>query len=304
MQQLTMTLHWCAVYNYVCMTYAECFILPAAWPCGDWVGAKGPPEHIVCSCCTVAARTREWPCYWACGAGVSRVQLQWMGPSWGGDCGPCRKRPRSSIHSRSESKFHNSPVTNSRRLNTRISFCVHCLRRPILMTSTGPSTNNMGASLFPRTTWKRLSPRLKKCAIFCAMRVSQWGDQSRLIGLWSTRLRILHPQVKHSNVIHMVVFNVFSRVVFAWLICNANYKPNSILSKRFFFLHNFNLLKDCTCSVIMHRSHFCRHVCCYAKRHSVGCWQWDYWGSNGLEVSFLWVPGLQTVDQGVLQKRC
>lgn len=83
-----------------------------AWPGGDWVGAEGPPEHLVCSCCTVAARTREWPCYWARGAGVSRVQLQWMGPSWGSDCGSCRKCPCASFHSRSESKYNSNHVCN------------------------------------------------------------------------------------------------------------------------------------------------------------------------------------------------
>lgn len=90
-------------------------------------------------------------------------------------------------------------VTNSCHSIVFISFCWHSLCRPIHMTSTGPSTNNMGASLFPRTTWKRLLPRLKKCAIFCVMRVSLWGDQNQLIGPWCTRLQILHHQVKKSK---------------------------------------------------------------------------------------------------------
>lgn len=144
------------------------------------------------------------------------------------------------------------------------------------MTSTGPSTNNMEASLFPRTTWKRQSPRLKKCAILCTMRVSQWGDQNQLIGQWSTRLQILHHQVK-----------------IAYL--KSEYKSH---------LYGYrHILLVYLCSLCNWLTSF-RHVCCYAKRHSFGCWQWDYWGSNGLEVSFFWVPGLQTIDQGVLQKRC
>lgn len=77
-----------------------------------------------------------------------------------------------------------------------ISFCWQPLRRPTHMTSTGPSTNNMGGNLFPRTTWKRLLLRLKKCAIFCVMRASQWGDQNQLTGPWCTRLQILLHQVK------------------------------------------------------------------------------------------------------------
>lgn len=97
-------------------------------------------------------------------------------------------------------------VTNSRRLIVFISLCRHTLCRPIHTTSIGPSTNNMGASLFPRTTWKRLSPRSKKCAIFCVMRVSQWGDQNHLIGPWCTRLQILHHQVISPTFIWAVVW--------------------------------------------------------------------------------------------------
>lgn len=43
-------------------------------------------------------------------------------------------------------------ATNSSRSIVLISFCCHSLPRPIHITSTGPSTNNTGASLFPQTT--------------------------------------------------------------------------------------------------------------------------------------------------------
>lgn len=47
----------------------------------------------------------------------------------------------------------------------------------------------------------------------------------------------------------------------------------------------------------------CRYVCCHAQRHPDSCGEWNHWGADGLEGSILWVPRLQTFDQGVLQKR-
>lgn len=81
----------------------------------------------------------------------------------------------------------------------RFAKCVYasaCPNRLTHMRSIGPSTRSMGASLFLRTTWKKLLLRLKKCAIFCAMRVSSWGDRIPSTGLWNTKLQISHQQVK------------------------------------------------------------------------------------------------------------
>lgn len=84
--------------------------LPPAWPLSDWMGSENLPEHFQCSCCTLTACSWRGTCYWACAAGVPCLCLQWMGPSWGGDRGSCRKRPCASLHCGSKGKIHSAHV--------------------------------------------------------------------------------------------------------------------------------------------------------------------------------------------------
>ena len=186
----------------------------SARPGGDWMGAEGLPEHFERSSCTVPACIGRRTCYWAPAAGVSCVQLQWMGPSGGGDRGTCWERPRASLHCGSESKphcpddicdKHTAVCACFHHCNTMPYFncetdsmLLHCepLNRLTHMRSTGPSTSSMGASLFLRTTWQKLLPRLKKCAIFCVTRASLWEGQNHWTGPWSTQLQTSPHQVK------------------------------------------------------------------------------------------------------------
>lgn len=105
-----------------CLKGACC---PSGRPGGDWMGAEGPSEHIERCSCAVAACDGRGTCYWAWATRVSRVQLQWMGPTGGGDRGSCWKRPGASLHRGSESKWEKTHGRRSKmqlkRVNTNPS---------------------------------------------------------------------------------------------------------------------------------------------------------------------------------------
>lgn len=78
---------------------------PTGRPGGDWMGPGGPSEHLKRSSCTFAACDRGGTCYWTRATRMPRVQLQWMGPTRGGDRGSCWKRSCASFHCGSKSKW-------------------------------------------------------------------------------------------------------------------------------------------------------------------------------------------------------
>lgn len=169
-------------------------LLPSpGWPLSRWLGAEGLPEHFERSSC---AATCSWRggCRWAPAAGVSRPQLQRMGPSGGGDRGASWERPRASLHRGSESKLV-EVAQPQRETVTVICSPFICPNRLTHMRSTGPSTRRTGASLFLRTTWKRPFLRSKKCATSCVTRASSWGGPNPWTGPLNTELQTSHQQV-------------------------------------------------------------------------------------------------------------
>lgn len=96
--------------SYGCLKIVQRICLKAACrptgrPGGDWMGPGGPSEHLKRSSCTFAACDRGGTCYWTRATRMPRVQLQWMGPTRGGDRGSCWKRSCASFHCGSKSKW-------------------------------------------------------------------------------------------------------------------------------------------------------------------------------------------------------
>lgn len=104
-------------------------------------------------------------------------------------------------------------------------------------------------------------------------------------------------QIDPSLVLIMAV-NPFQILIYLIrLIAINRNKSSSKIKKRM----RFNRLTAQSCHFLCY---FSRPVLSHAQGHPLGCWEWDHWGSDGLEIPFLWVQGLQTSDQGILQKRC